>query len=224
MLTRCGTSQATNNLSFGRYLVTASNLLSAGRAFGSAHSMRPCIGRSCTSRNDAGDPTYDHGRNHRPCCCSPLGGPCRIVVQRLDRHHGTFSVYLGDRLGYYQALANHGVQPQRNSPFAPTPTSDTPANGSSNRRPPDPRRRRYRRSADPAISLPEGHVEALTDRDSLSYMTPLIRLTAGIVTRDARPDGGIPHRRRRSVSGLRCGHSRRDRRHESGDVHQPTCQ
>ncbi len=91
-----------------------------------------------------------------------------------------FAVYLGDRLGYYDALV-----------AAPATSTDLATRTGTSER--------YAREwleqqviagvldADDTgdaltrvFSLPDGHVEVLTDRDSLNYMTALVRLTAGI--------------------------------------------
>ena len=39
-------------------------------------------------------------------------------------------VVMGDRLGYYRSLAQHGAARLRSWPSEPRPTSTTPANGS----------------------------------------------------------------------------------------------
>ena len=87
------------------------------------------------------------------------------------------TVHLGDRLGYYRALAEHGES---------TPAELAAATGTAER---------YAREwleqqavagildvddvgADPAerrFSLPAGHAEVLSDRDSLAHVTPLAR-------------------------------------------------
>jgi SAM-dependent methyltransferase len=87
------------------------------------------------------------------------------------------TVYLGDRLGYYRALAEHGPS---------TPAELAGATGTAER---------YAREwleqqavagilevddvdADPAerrFSLPSAHAEVLSDRDSLAHVTPLAR-------------------------------------------------
>ncbi len=111
-----------------------------------------------------------------------------------------FAVYIGDRLGYYHALAEGG---------AATSTELAQRTGTSER---------YTREwlEQQAVAgvldveetgdamtrrffLPAGHDEVLTDRDSLSYMTPLLRLVAGITfpmpaILDAfRSGGGVPY-------------------------------
>ena len=111
-----------------------------------------------------------------------------------------FSVYLGDRLGYYQALAELGEA-----------TSDQLAERTGTHE-------RYTRewleqqsvagildvfdtgnSATCRFSLPAGHDEALTDRDSLAYMAPFARMVVGMTLPlpallDAyRNGGGVPY-------------------------------
>ena len=111
-----------------------------------------------------------------------------------------FAVYLGDRLGYYDALARDG---------AATSTELAARTGTNER---------YTRewleqqamagvldvddTGDPftrRFSLPPGHDEVLTDRDSLSYMSPVLRLTVGTTLPlqallDAyRTGGGVPY-------------------------------
>lgn len=92
-----------------------------------------------------------------------------------------FAVHIGDRLGYYRALADAG----------PVTAAGLAARTGTNER--------YVRewleqqatagvldaddSADAhtrTFSLPADCAEVLTDRDSLTYMTPLIRLTVGV--------------------------------------------
>jgi hypothetical protein len=112
----------------------------------------------------------------------------------------TFAVYLGDRLGYYDALAADG----------PATSTELAARTATNER--------YTRewleqqaiagvldvidtgdAATRIFSLPEGHVEVLTDRNSLNYMPGLVRLTVGIALpledlKDAfRTGGGVPY-------------------------------
>ena len=111
-----------------------------------------------------------------------------------------FAVYLGDRLGYYRALAESGKATstelaQRTNTSerytrewleqqAMAGVLDVEDTGIASTR-------RYR--------LPAGHDEVLTDRDSLSYMTPLVRLAVGCVSvmpalmDTFRNGGGVPY-------------------------------
>jgi SAM-dependent methyltransferase len=111
-----------------------------------------------------------------------------------------FAVYLGDRLGYYQALADQGeatsielaTRTRTNERYtrewleqqATAEILDVVDTG-------DPFTRRY--------SLPQGSDEVLTGRDSLSYMAPLVRLTVGCVSvmpalmAAFRKGGGVPY-------------------------------
>ena len=92
-----------------------------------------------------------------------------------------FSIYLGDRLGYYHALARHGASTSTELAARTTTheryvrewleqqtvagileVDDAAADVST---------RRFR--------LPPGHVEVLTDRDSLNYLAPLAQLLVG---------------------------------------------
>jgi SAM-dependent methyltransferase len=111
-----------------------------------------------------------------------------------------FAVYIGDRLGYYDALAHDG---------AATSTELAARTGTNER---------YTRewleqqamagvldvddTGDPytrRFTLPPGHDEVLTNRDSLAYMSPVLRLTVGTTLPlqallDAyRTGGGVPY-------------------------------
>ncbi|MDQ2912783.1 MAG: class I SAM-dependent methyltransferase [Chloroflexota bacterium] len=97
------------------------------------------------------------------------------LLQSFQGAADMLAVYLGDRLGYYRALADHG----------PATSAELAARTRSNERyarewleqqaatavidvdvaDKDAKERRY--------TLPEGHAEVLADADSLSYMTPL---------------------------------------------------
>ncbi len=110
------------------------------------------------------------------------------------------AVYIGDRLGYYTALARDGEATsvelagrtgtserytrewlEQQSTAGILEVDDTG----------DPFTRRF--------SLPEGHVDVLTNRDSLSFMPPVLRLAYGTGTvmpalLDAyRTGGGVPY-------------------------------
>jgi SAM-dependent methyltransferase len=111
-----------------------------------------------------------------------------------------FAVHIGDRLGFYRTLAEAG---------AATSTELANRAGTNERYTRewleqqamagildvvdtgDPFTRRY--------SLPPGHDEALTDRDSLSFVAPMVRMTVGMVSPlpdllDAfRNGGGVPY-------------------------------
>jgi SAM-dependent methyltransferase len=111
-----------------------------------------------------------------------------------------FAVYVGDRLNYYRTLAEHG---------AATSTEFAQRTGTSER---------YARewleqqatagildvidtgdAATRIFSLPEGHRDVLTNRDSLAYMPPLVRLSYGVGTvmpallEAYRTGGGVPY-------------------------------
>lgn len=111
-----------------------------------------------------------------------------------------FAIYIGDRLGYYESLANDG----------PATSTDLAARTDTNERyarewleqqavaevldvidTGDPRTRLF--------SLPEGHIEVLTDRDSLNYMTAMARMIVGMtaphkaLVEAFRTGGGVPY-------------------------------
>lgn len=111
------------------------------------------------------------------------------------------TVYLGDRLGLYRALADSG-------PATPAELADRTGTHERyarewleqqasagilkvNDADADAEARRY--------SLPEAHAEALLDRDSLSYVTPLARQLVGVVRpldallKAFRTGGGVPY-------------------------------
>lgn len=128
------------------------------------------------------------------------------LVQRILRSTGgafdIFTLYIGDRLGFYADLAANG----------PSTAAEVAARTGTHER--------YVREwleqqtvtgmldvddeAAPAASrrfvLPPGHAEVLTDRDSLNYIAPLARLVAGAVRplhqllKAYRTGGGIPYR------------------------------
>lgn len=128
------------------------------------------------------------------------------LVQRILRSTGgafdIFTLYIGDRLGFYADLAANG----------PSTAAEVAARTGTHER--------YVREwleqqtvtgmldvddeASPAVSrrfvLPPGHAEVLTDRDSLNYIAPLARLVAGAVRplhqllKAYRTGGGVPYR------------------------------
>ena len=96
-----------------------------------------------------------------------------------------FTIFLGDRLGLYETLAKDGPLPSRDLAIR-TRTHERYAREwleqqamsgileiDDETRP----------AADRRYSLPAGHDEVLVDRDSLSYLSPLAHLLAGV----ARP-------------------------------------
>jgi 2-polyprenyl-3-methyl-5-hydroxy-6-metoxy-1,4-benzoquinol methylase len=112
-----------------------------------------------------------------------------------------FTMYLGDQLGFYEALAKHG--PQTVSQLARrTGTAERYVRewleqqcvvgilAVEDAGAPESSRRFY---------LPAGHDEVLTDRESLNYMVPLAQLTAGVVVplqsvlRAFREGTGVPY-------------------------------
>jgi 2-polyprenyl-3-methyl-5-hydroxy-6-metoxy-1,4-benzoquinol methylase len=125
-------------------------------------------------------------------------------VERLMRASGGFfeilSVYLGDRLGFYEAMARQ----------SPVTSADLSARTGTQERyvrewleqqavtgilavdnaSDGPGERRYR--------LPAGHEEVLVDQDSLNYLAPLAQLAAGAarpldaVLEAFRNGGGVP--------------------------------
>jgi 2-polyprenyl-3-methyl-5-hydroxy-6-metoxy-1,4-benzoquinol methylase len=109
------------------------------------------------------------------------------LLSSLTGAFDIFSIYLGDRLGYYDALtagpmtsaqlaartstheryAREWLEQQATAGIL---TVDDPAAAPGARR----------------FALPPGHAEVLTDRDSLDYMAPIARLFAGAVSPLAR--------------------------------------
>ncbi len=111
------------------------------------------------------------------------------------------TIYLGDRLGLYAALARHGAATAaalarqtgmheryvrewlEQQAITGILDVDNPDAGASDRR----------------YVLPDGHAEVLLDRDSLSYLAPLARFSVGVLTGlpkllDAfRRGGGVPY-------------------------------
>ena len=134
------------------------------------------------------------------------------VLGMVDIH----TIYVGDRLGLYEALAAAGDA---------TPAELASATGTTER---------YVRewleqqavsallavddpSADPAArryALPAGHAEVLTDRDSLIYLAAFARMMAGVVRplpaviEAFRSGGGVPY------ADYDAGLLRGPRRHE----------
>ena len=127
-----------------------------------------------------------------------------LVEQLLQSASGAFtmfSVYLGDRLGFYRALAEGGPLTS-NELAARTGTHERYAREWVEQQTvagilvvederADARQRRFR--------LPPGHAEPLLDRDSLSYVAPLARLIVGCVRplpallEAYRGGGGVPY-------------------------------
>jgi len=105
------------------------------------------------------------------------------LLQSVSGAFDIFSIYIGDRLGFYRALADGG----------PLTSTDLAARTETDER--------YARewleqqtvagiltvddedldAAARRFRLPPGHVEPLLDRDSLNYVAPLPRLIAGCV-------------------------------------------
>jgi SAM-dependent methyltransferase len=121
-----------------------------------------------------------------------LFGAC---IATLDLFH----VYIGERLGLYRALADHGpLDPDGlagragvHERYAREWLEHQAVAGLVEVESDDGGRRRYR--------LPEAHAEVLLDGDSLSYMTPLALAPVGIaqampLVLDAfRAGGGVPY-------------------------------
>jgi 2-polyprenyl-3-methyl-5-hydroxy-6-metoxy-1,4-benzoquinol methylase len=117
-------------------------------------------------------------------------------IEALD----LLSVYLGDKLGLYRALADRGaLTPDElaaaagiHARYAREWLEQQAASGilDLEEDSDDPGARRFR--------LPAGHDEALLDRDSLSYIAPLSHLLVGLarpideVMRAYREGGGVP--------------------------------
>ena len=122
-------------------------------------------------------------------------------LSEVNTQLDVFSVYIGDRLGFYDALAVHGgltssklasrtdtqeryvrewLEQQAVAGILDVDDSGAEAKA-----------RLY--------TLPAGHAEVLTDRDSLNYVAPLARLVAGAVRplpallEAFRSGGGVPY-------------------------------
>jgi SAM-dependent methyltransferase len=130
-----------------------------------------------------------------------------------------YSVYLGERLGLYHELAEHGplsagelagrtATDRRQvrewlEQQAITGILDVAADGSADER---------------RFGLPTGHAEVLVDRSSLAYLAPLSRMVASVgrtlepVVESFRTGGGVPW----SAYG-------RDAREGQADINRPVC-
>jgi SAM-dependent methyltransferase len=123
------------------------------------------------------------------------------VFQSLSGAFDIYGMYLGDRLGYYAALAGGQAMAPRELASA-TGTQERYAREwleqqattgvlEADGRAADPRERRYRLS-------PE-HAEALANPDSLNYLAPIARLFAGVASQMGplleayRNGGGVPY-------------------------------
>ena len=152
-----------------------------------------------------------------------------FLERLLQSTRGTFeifSIYIGVRLGFYQALAAGGLL---------TSTELASRTGTAERyarewleqqtvagilevddEKAEPRKRRFR--------LPPAYVEVLVDQESLNYLAPLTRLVAGAVRpldsllEAYRTGGGVPYAD--YGADLRDGSGR----HQSRDVPQTTGQ
>lgn len=122
-----------------------------------------------------------------PLPADPIAEQRDAFTERLLRSvagaFDIFSIYIGDRLGFYGALADGGTLTSADL-AARTGTDERYAREWLEQQTVtgiltvedaslDVGRRRY--------SLPSGHVEPLIDRDSLNYVAPLPRLIAGCV-------------------------------------------
>lgn len=95
----------------------------------------------------------------------------------------TFTIYLGDRLGYYSALAQHGPltsvelaeQTSTHERYTREWLEQQTVTGILNVENPedDPQHRRF--------GLPAGHAEVLVERENLNYLAPLVQLLVGAV-------------------------------------------
>jgi SAM-dependent methyltransferase len=111
-----------------------------------------------------------------------------------------FSIYLGDRMGFYRALAEHGpltsaslaARTATHERYAREWLEQQTVGGILTVEDPD------APAADRRFRLPLGHAEALVDTESLNYLAPLARLLVG-ATRPLdelmtayRSGGGVP--------------------------------
>lgn len=127
-----------------------------------------------------------------------------LAAKLLTATHGTwdiFTVYIGDRLGLYQALAE--IEPATSGELAAATATaeryvrewleqqtvagilecENPAAAPAERR----------------FALPAGHSEVLTERDNPHYLAPLAQITVGAITpihavlEAFRTGGGVPY-------------------------------
>lgn len=126
-----------------------------------------------------------------------------FVERLLKSASGTidiFTIYIGDRLGFYRALAESGltsvelaVRTGTQERYVREWLEQQTVAGILEVQNQDvsPLVRRYR--------LPAGHIEVLTDRDSLDYLTPLTYLAVGatrpleLLLNAYRHGGGVPY-------------------------------
>ena len=90
-------------------------------------------------------------------------------------------VVMGDRLGYYKALADGGPMTAAALAAAPAPPSPTPASGSTPRRPVP---SSPTSPSDGTYALPPEHVIALTDESSPAFLPGFFQIALGTI-RDA---------------------------------------
>ena len=135
------------------------------------------------------------------------------------------TVHLGDRLGYYRALAEEsdGLT-SAGSPRRPAPTSATRASGSSSRRSPGSSRSttRGRRRRAALLGFRPGTPRSWSTNDSLGARDAdgSLRRVLGADAPGRR--GGLPHRRRRLLGGVRPSRARGPGRREPA-ASTPTC-
>jgi SAM-dependent methyltransferase len=125
-----------------------------------------------------------------------------------------FAIFVGDRLGYYQHLAEHGpLTPHELAERAGTVERYTrewlemqAVSGYLEVSEDQPRR----------FSIPKGHAEALTDQLSLGYVAPFARMISAAGMK--LPDIVEVHRNGAGVSWDAFGH---DMRESQGDMNKP---
>ena len=148
---------------------------------------------------------------------APTTTPDALAEKVFESILGTldvFAIYVGDRLGYYSQLAEHGpLTPHELAERADTVERYTrewlemqAVSGYLDVSDDDPRR----------FSIPEGHAEALTDHLSLGYVTPLARMISAAGMK--LPDIVDVHRNGEGVSWEAFGH---DMRESQGDMNKP---
>ena len=139
------------------------------------------------------------------------------VLATMDLH----AVYLGDRLGYYRALA---AGPLTSAELAArTGTAERYAREWLEQQAvtgilvtdpeADAGERRY--------TLPAAYVAPLTDELDLGHVAPFARATIGFVKQRRPPARGLPDRRRGELGAARCGRPRGSGRSQPTAVPRP---
>ena len=115
------------------------------------------------------------------------------------------AVYLGDRLGYYRALADRPAHLDRAGRAHRYRRAVRPRVAGAAGRHRDPRDRRSgrRRRSPVATRCRPPHVGPLTDALDPSHFAPFVRFVVGSAQADRADGGGVPHRRRGDLGRAR---------------------